>query len=101
MAKWEDQLSDCLDIAHGKSTPWKREVRQAIFDHRKEKFKELEGEFDHVKAEVLSASELAGKIARVCADHERHTEVTVEDMMAGIAAAKQVCDARLKSSGKG
>jgi hypothetical protein len=99
-AKWEDQLTLCLDTAFAKSEPWDSDVRDAVFKHRTKSFQDHEDDFERSKAEVLLGSELVGKVARVCADHEGRSNVSINDMIAGIAAAVHVCKARLEGNGK-
>ena len=98
-SKWPDQLKLCLKTAHDASKPWDEDVHDTIFAHRQKKFELLEDEFEGSKELVLSGSALAGKIARVCADHESRKNVSINDVVAGIAAAAYVCKARLTVRG--
>lgn len=94
--KWEDQLSESLDAAFHVSKPWDDDVRDAIFYDRQDTFRDREKDYKgDTRKQVLSAAALAGKVARLCADHLDHQNVTKDDMLAGIAAAKHVCKARL------
>ena len=93
---WEKHLNECLNAAEAVSKPWASSVRAAIFDDRRDMFELREPRWKNHGAEVLKNSELAGIVARACADFERKgSEVTLDHMLAGIAAAHKVCKARV------